>query len=234
MERNKLNKRSLFGVGFACIVSALGYQTKSMRISESEHLFSTHYPRPVLETCNIGRIQSNGLQAKHLICLFLTSIWTSTHPCNEWDYRCFQTKASMQKGEKNIVKYMIEDKELKMYVYVSFFSKDLLPASHSSAHTQAKSKETFIFWFLKKENWQQMVVIRLRVAKRNKQQNEILAFVMHNIRRKCHPLSSDCRTDRWAASVACTAVRCGAHSIRCSSSQTFSQLNFEFSFATCK
>lgn len=38
----------------------------------------------------------------------------------------------------------------------------------------------------------------------------------------------DCRrrTNRWAASVACTAVRCGAHSTRCSSSRNIFTIEF--------
>lgn len=156
MERNKLNKRSLFGVGFAGIVSAFGYQNEiHAHFGFGTSLFHTYlFETKTWGTCNIRHFQSNGLQAKHLICLFLTSISTSTHPCNEWDYRCFQTIESMrkEKEEENIVKYMIEDNELKIRFCFIIFTRDLHKIRYqplSFVRTHTASKETFIFWFFK-------------------------------------------------------------------------------------
>lgn len=73
---------------------------------------------------------------------------------------------------------MIEDKDTFMFHFpLEICTKYVTSLSLSTHHPHIGSS----FGFLKKENRQQMVVIRLRVAKRNSQQNEILSFVMHII-----------------------------------------------------
>lgn len=73
---------------------------------------------------------------------------------------------------------MIEDKDTFMFHFPLEICTKYVTSLSLSTHCPYIGSS---FVFLRKENRQQMVVIRLRAAQRNSQRNEILSFVMHII-----------------------------------------------------